>query len=370
MSIFDIVGQDIAIERLQRARKALRVPHGYIFAGPEGVGKHLLAREWAKLLLCEKPVSKKTASGEFADSCGQCPECKLLESGGHPDLHLIYKELARYIPELKERKLLDLAKKVIDVFVIDKMEGYPVRGQAKIFLIDGAEDMNRQTQNALLKTLEEPPPSTFIILVTSQPDLLLPTVRSRCQQINFLGLPEDFTRRKLVENGVDQNQAAWWASFTEGKLGYALKFAKLNLYPVKCQMLESLADFTAAQVLETAAWMVEKAKEFGENYLEGRENYSKSDADRQGMGFLLEVQAYAFRQALRSQAGLLGAQVVDQQQVIIKIGARFGLEGSSAAIRSAARAQRNLESNVNPALIFESLLLNYLDYVRAAARAG
>ena len=165
MSIKDIYCQNKAISALQRALAADRVAHAYIFAGADGVGKFKTALEWAKLLLCENRVKDKA----FFDSCGLCDSCKAYESESHPDFQYIYKELVNFTKSnTGEKRPIDLPIKVIREFIIEKVNSRPTLSRGKVYVISEAEKLNRASQNALLKVLEEPPEYCFIILLCTK----------------------------------------------------------------------------------------------------------------------------------------------------------------------------------------------------------
>ena len=131
MSILDCVGQDRAILHLQHARKAQRVPHGYVFHGPEGVGKRLLAYEWAKLLTCAAPLRRfwkasgapqaDTGGGvEIEDCCDKCADCVLAAGGNHPDLHVVNRAMGQHASGGRTRQMIDLPIDVIREFLTRK----------------------------------------------------------------------------------------------------------------------------------------------------------------------------------------------------------------------------------------------------------
>ncbi|GAH35818.1 unnamed protein product, partial [marine sediment metagenome] len=165
MSLKEIFCQGKAIGILQRAFSADKMPHAYIFAGAEGVGKFKTAREWAKLLLCKNPINEKIENADFADSCGSsrplemgrgsCESCRLLEAGSHPDFNPVYKELIQFTKDGKDRKTpVDLPKDVIKEFLIEKVSTRPTLSERKVFIVSEAEKLNAASQNSLLKVLE------------------------------------------------------------------------------------------------------------------------------------------------------------------------------------------------------------------------
>ena len=186
------IGQARAVGVLQRAIDAGRVHHAWIFHGPSGVGKFTAALAFAGVLL--DPEAAPTLTGTVeppADSAVQ----RLLRAGAHPDLHVVVKELARYSDskQVRDAKLQTIPKAVVDTHLLRPAvlaSNLPGGLAGKVFIVDEAELLDRSptnapVQNALLKTLEEPPEGTVIVLVTASEDRLLPTIRSRCQRVAF-----------------------------------------------------------------------------------------------------------------------------------------------------------------------------------------
>ena len=395
MSILECCHQAPAISRLQRARRAERVPHGYIFHGPEGVGKGLLARQWAKLLLCQNPVRRDDAvgdegAGSMADCCDICADCHLVEAGTHPDFHVISRQLGRLLgskrsqtssvgsagnqnmeegdekekPEKKQKPMLELSIDVIRDFVINQAGIFPFRGRARVFIIDEAEKMSRAAQNALLKTLEEPPGQTYLILLTTKLYYLLATVRSRCHAVRLGSLPKDFIYSKLCELGAEERSGGFWSDFSGGRLGWAITLLKLGVYDQKCDLYAYISRLHYGSVLELSKWLQAAAQEFGEKWREEHPEDTKGASLRRGYVFWLEMMAYLFSAALRDGKAIEGepASGVDQAAVIRQVSERFGSWGCSEAIRATYGAMGRLESNVNPGLLLEALLLQYLEW--------
>jgi DNA polymerase-3 subunit delta' len=352
MSLLDCLGQERAQDRLQNYLQSGRVPHGMIFHGPEGVGKHLLAQRWAQLLLCS---DQKQSS--IIDACGQCDDCKLIQSGTHPDLHLVDKTLIRYAKQGRDRAMISLPIDVIREFVIEPAGVQPSRGLARVFIIDGVEQMNTATQNALLKTLEEPPDQTYLILVTSQPDRLLPTVLSRSQMVGFSLLEVSHVLKVLSEQEFPDQQSRYWADFSQGRLGLAMRLAKLEMYEVKRKLIEQVSQLSYENALTLASWIVEETKGFSQRMLAGEKDLAASSATRQGYQLFLELLSHGFQLALQSHSN----EQTDQGQDIAHIAEKFGPLGCSEAIWETFHAQTKLEANVNATLLFESLMLQYLD---------
>lgn len=180
-----------------------RVAHAYLFCGPEGVGKKLVALEFAKLINCAEP-------GQDGGDCG-CLSCSKTERGLNPDVRLFD------YPDEKTIKVGHVREDVENAVHLS-----PYENPYKVFIIDGAERMNFNAQNAFLKTLEEPPRNSVIILITPLADLLIPTVRSRCQAVVFQPLPEEEVRRFLESEKPEEENPCLVSRISGGSIGKAM----------------------------------------------------------------------------------------------------------------------------------------------------
>src|SRR4051812_13978597 len=277
----DIFGQEAAIAQLRRAYLADRLPHGLLFAGPVGVGKATTARALAGLFLCEKPKQDKP--------CGSCASCRVFDAGNHPDYHVVTKELIRYHDKTGKSKGIDLSIHVIRPEVVDKAAMKSVMGRGKVFVIEQAELMNAPAQNALLKTLEEPAGRALIILLTDQPGLLLPTIRSRSQMVRFAALDDATVLRELQKRGVAKTDAADAARFAAGSLGVALKWIEDGVIDPVRELMRQLDDiFAGKPAAELADWFKTAADAYAEKQLQRDELGSKDQATREGLTLYLK----------------------------------------------------------------------------------
>jgi DNA polymerase-3 subunit delta' len=330
ISFDDILGQAHAIDWLTRAYTADRLPHGLIFAGPIGVGKATTARALGALMLCEKPAGVK--------ACGKCASCVAFEAGNHPDFHVVTKELIRYHDKTGKSKGIELSINVLRPELIEPAGRKSVMGRAKVFVIEQAESMNPQAQNALLKTLEEPAGRTAIILLTDQPGALLATINSRCQVVRFGALSADVVRKGLEHRQIDSTLAARAGELSEGSLGLALKWIDDGVIAVAEELISQIdaaLDGTAPNDLP--GWMKKAAEAYAEKQLARDPLSSKDQATREGLNLYLMLAANRMRAALLSGA--------DAE----------GLERVCVAIDSVARAEMYLDANVNTALVLQQL---------------
>ena len=361
MSLKEIFCQDKAISILQRAFAADKMPHAYIFAGLEGVGKFRTAREWAKMLLCKNPV----VENEFADSCGQCQSCRLLEAGSHPDFNLIYKELLEFTKDGKGKTTpVDLAIDVVREFLIEKVSIKPTLSARKVFIVSEAERLNASSQNAMLKVLEEPPQYCTIILLCTRMERLLPTTRSRCRIIRFRPIDEERIIDKLKEMGIEQKKARYFARLAQGSLGQACQWAQLelagaNLYQTKKELLTSLSGFKYADALQLAQWLLGQSKEIAAVWADLDKNTSKTDINRRAAKTLVQIIISALHDAVKLNLAGQGEIInFDQKEQIESIAKHFGPEQSAEKIADCYETLRWIESAVNEKLIFDHLLLN------------
>jgi DNA polymerase-3 subunit delta' len=330
ISFDDILGQSTAIDWLTRAYAADRLPHGLIFAGPVGVGKATTARALGALMLCENPKGVK--------ACGKCASCVPFEAGNHPDFHVVTKELIRYHDKTGKSKGIELSINVLRPELIEPAGRKAVMGRAKVFVIEQAESMNPQAQNALLKTLEEPAGRTAIILLTDQPGALLQTINSRCQLVRFGALSEEVVRQGLEHRKIDSKVAARAGELSQGSLGLALKWIDDGVISAAEELLSQIdAALDGGAPNELPGWMKKAADAYAEKQLERDPLASKDQATREGLNLYLMLAANRMRQALLSD--------VDAD----------ALERVCVAIDSVARAEMYLDANVNTALVLQQL---------------
>ncbi len=225
MPFSEVIAQERAISSLRAALRRGTLHHAYLFGGPEGVGKARAARILAQAANCE--AGSPGPHGYREDPCGGCGPCHKIEKGIHPDVTVLAEERAMVKAGRWEAKsgrtpsrdiVVDQVRDLVD-------HGLALRryeGRRRFVIIDPADAMNAQAQNALLKTLEEPPADTTLVLVASSPDSLLPTIRSRCLRVPFGPIPAGTIAERLVIEGHAPDRARLAAAVSGGSLGRAL----------------------------------------------------------------------------------------------------------------------------------------------------
>jgi DNA polymerase-3 subunit delta' len=215
-----IAGQDRAVSLLKGALARDHVHHAYLLAGPEGVGKELLARTFAQAANCE-------AEDAAARPCGKCESCRGIERGNFPDVMFVMPQAEMLSRGLLSRADLETAPskeiRVDEVRALARRLSFaPLRGRRKVAIVTPADAMNERAQNTLLKTLEEPPPGTTFLLVSANPDALLPTIRSRCARVQLGPVPVEALAARLVRDGVPEVEARERATRAQGSFSRAL----------------------------------------------------------------------------------------------------------------------------------------------------
>ncbi len=364
MALTEIFCQDRAIGILQRGRAADRSAHAYIFAGLDGVGKYKTAREWARLLLCQNPRLAKGKSKSFADSCGSCDSCNLLEADAHPDYVHVYKELLEYTEDNQDKKTpTELSIDVIREFVIGQVSSRPALSQRKVFVVSEAEKLNVNSQNALLKVLEEPPGYCTIILLCTRLEKLLPTIKSRCQIIRFGPIAEDRMIAHLREMGRAPEESVFLARLAQGSLGLACQWARLDLddaglFAMKREVLASWARCRLSDTPELIDKLQEKTKQLAASWAAFDKTTSKSDLTRRAQKTLVQILICALHDVtilhLAADRPLVNA---DQADPITELARRFEAEQAIAGVTEGYEMLRWIEANVSERLIFERFLL-------------
>ncbi len=322
MSFNDIVGQERPIGILSRAVERDRIAQAYLFLGMEGVGKRLAASSLAKALNCRGERAKPYLS------CDCCLSCLKIDHGNHPDVQVVdgTQEL------IKIAQVRQLQR---------KLHYKPLEGRKKVVIIDGAENLGPAAANALLKTLEEPPPGTVIILISTSLSLLLPTIISRCQKIRFQPLSiEGF--REVVGRALPLKEEALQslAFLSGGSPGRALQLAEGSIWETRNELLQRVEQLSSDNI--------------GEFF-----QFSESLArDKEGLEGILELLKTFFRDILIFREN--GRDKVVNLDLLPSI-ERLANELSSAGIvdriEAIIEAQSALRQNVNRQLAVERMLL-------------
>jgi DNA polymerase-3 subunit delta' len=263
--------QEAALRTLQRALENGRVHHAYLFAGPDGVGKELAAFGLAQALVCETRGS--TQGGLFGAAapsflaCGTCSSCLRAvpreeeRRPVHPDIIVIERGL--YAPQTIGRRTpetQDISIDQIRTLVLSRAAYAPHEGRAKVFIVRRVEEMSVSAANALLKTLEEPGAKTHFILLTSQPDALLPTILSRAMRVRFAPLPDDVVQSILEARGVEPARAREVARLSGGSVEAGELLADPEESEARARFVTRAFEAVAAPGLEPLLALAEDAK--------------------------------------------------------------------------------------------------------------
>ncbi len=244
MSFSDILGHERQLSVLRRSFMTGQIPPAYLFHGDEGIGKRLVAVELAKALNCTVPP-------ERGDSCGVCQSCRNIASLCHPNVSVLRPEVNPDTGRMRQEIVIGQIRAAQDFLSLKA-----VGDGRKALIVDDAHLMNKEAMNALLKTLEEPPDGAHVVLVTSRPSSLLPTILSRCRAVSFQPLREGLVSGLLArERGLSETEAALVARMTGGRVGAALSSEPSDLAQRRAWFLKvagSLPDKGYADVLKDA----------------------------------------------------------------------------------------------------------------------
>jgi len=231
-----VTGHESTIAHLKTAIQTDKLSHAYIFSGEDGMGKNLLANAFVKALQCEDRI-------RGVDACGKCKSCIQAESGNHPDIIKVTHEKASIgVDDIRLQLNNDILIK-------------PYSSKYKIYIIDEAEKMTEQAQNALLKTLEEPPFYGMILLLTNNLSALLPTILSRCITLKLKAVDQNRIKEFLMsEHKIPDYLAELSAVFAQGNVGKALQFASSEEFSEMkndvLHLLKYLEDMELHEVVE------------------------------------------------------------------------------------------------------------------------
>lgn len=321
-----VFGHEWAVEHLRKSIANQRIRHAYLIVGPESVGKETLARALAMTLNC-------TDSDESKRPCGQCSACKRIASGNHPDM--IYLELDGTTGALKIEEIRS---------VTSKIALKPYEARYRIAILRNFDHARPQAQDALLKTLEEPPPQALLILLAPSTESLLPTITSRSQVIHLRPLATETIRTVLIErqNAAD-DQADLVARLSGGRMGWALQAvadpAMLEQRTAAIDLLEDVIPMTRAQRFEIA------------------EDLSK---DKLALYPLLELWQSYWRDVVMLCEGIHDRPAnIDRKASLEAVSRRTSAEEALKALQATRTLLGNLSTNLNLRLAIEVMFLDY-----------
>ena len=318
-----IIGREDTVRHLQDAIRAGKVSHAYLLEGETGTGKLLMARTFAQALQC------RNMDG---DCCGECPDCRQAEGKNHPDIIYITHEKPGLIrvDAIRQQVVADAAIR-------------PYSGRYKIYIVEDAQKMNPSAQNALLKTLEEPPEYVVIMLLTNNAQGLLETIRSRCELIRLKPVRDDLVEKYLMEHlQVPDYQARLCLAFARGSIGRAMELAASD-------------DF--AQIRRTALMVAARARDLDVQQLSA---VVKEMAQfKVSIGDFLDILAVWYRDVLYFKATTKADALIFREELAqIRTSARLSsYEGIETILRAIETAKTRIEANVNFDLAIELLFL-------------
>ncbi len=278
-----IRGHQPQVEMFRRAIGRERTAHAYLFVGPQGIGKRLFAQTLAQCFFCQQYEESAL------DACGTCAGCKQVLAGTHPDL------LTVGCPEGKRELPIELLVGAVDrrgkEGLCHDLSLRPMSAARRIAIIDDAETMNEASANALLKTLEEPPPGAILFLMTPDTDPILPTIRSRCQPVRFSPLPATDICDLLIELDLetDPQKAAIVAEMSEGSLDTAQQLLNPGLHQLR-KTVEVCLRRGKVDPLRSVKLITDMLNDLGND----------TASQRQNMRWVLQFAINELRQQLRS----------------------------------------------------------------------
>ena len=338
----EIIGHEQLIAHLQSAIVMDKVSHAYIINGPKDSGKMMLAQAFAMALQCETSIrNREGATGRpeeklspeiLAEPCLECHSCKQALGNNQPDIIYLTHEKPNTISVADIREQIN-----------HDIEIKPYSSKYKVYIVDEAEKMNQQAQNALLKTIEEPPAYAVILLLTSNADSLLPTISSRCVTLNLRPVKESDVKEYLMEHmHLPDYQAQIDAAFAQGNIGKAKQIAESTEF---------------AELAERAFRLLRKINEL--ELYELVEMIKELTAEKQNIYDYLDLFTMWFRDVLLFKATkeVDGLIFKDQYNYIKERAKKSSYEGIENIIDAIGKARERLHSNVNFDLVMELLFM-------------
>ncbi len=327
MSFQDVIGHERPIKLLRRAIEQEKVVHSYLFAGNEGIGKRWVALQFAKALNCLEGKEKN------GDACDRCVSCKKIDHRLHPDVMLIEPEGQTLKVDQVREMQRDLAFR-------------PYEGKRRVCILTAADRMAPNMSNTLLKTLEEPPLHTVIILLANNPRLMLSTILSRCQLIRFNPLPSPSVSSWLMkEKGMEEGEAHLLASLSEGSPGKALEIQEeIGQIPRK-ELLQNWAGLTFLSIEKMEGWI------------------ESLPSQRENLLLILEVVKTLLRDLIISKISKEGSMLIHSNlsDEIETIASQWNLPSLLNRMEILHQTSQSIKGNANTRLALEAMMLSWAE---------
>ncbi|MCX7791933.1 MAG: DNA polymerase III subunit delta' [Chloroflexaceae bacterium] len=332
-----IIGHEWAVEQLRASIRSGADAHAYLFSGPPGLGKRLLALRTAQALNCEQGAG---------DPCLACRACRRIERGNHPDVRVASMESqaaagkAEEAARQKELKIATIREWQRDITL------RPYEAQRRVLILHDAERLSEEAANAMLKTLEEPPLYATLILVADSNDLL-PTIVSRCRVLRLRPLPRRQVVAALVGRGADPDTAALLAAWSGGRIGQALQLLETpEAIARRHEYLGALLAIHEQGRSEGMRWAQQRAKEY-------------RSGEQESVFAWLELWQSWWRDVLLVAAGSSeGVVNINRRADLERIAQRHPLPQIYAFVTQLGHAAQQLRENANPNLVLENLALH------------
>ena len=325
MPFADIVGHERIVEVFRRSVRSGKTPHSYIFEGVRGCGRRKTALALIQALFC---------AAVDDDACGVCPSCRKVAGGNHGDIHFI-----EPLPDKRDISIDQLRE------IQRELALRPYEAPRKACIIEPADRMSVNAANSLLKTLEEPPGNAIIILLTENADMLLPTVRSRCQSIRFSSLSPENVRLLLERSGVAPDLAELLAPLSEGSMQRAGELDNSTLV----ERREALVGHLTALNLDRIGTIFDTAEEMAGNREETLES----------LDLLLSVA----RDTVYLNAGCSDIVNTTIRPALETFAAGFSLERALQMLSDIVETRRAVQRNANNKLALECLFMKMAEAI-------
>jgi len=327
MSFTEVLGHSKPIEFLKRAIKKDMLAHSYLFWGNEGIGKKWVALQFAKTLNCLQ------GGPEQGDACDQCISCKKINDGLHPDVIVLEPENQTLKVDQVRQMQRDLAYR-------------PYEGRRRVCILAASDRMAPNMSNVLLKTLEEPPLHTVIILLANNTRLLLPTILSRCRPIHFNPLPIPLVSQWLMkQRGLDEREAHLLASLSEGSPGKAVEIQEEIRHIPREELLKEWVGLKALPFEKMEGW-IESLPLHRENLL-----------------LIIEVAKTLLRDLIMVKTLKEGSKLIhsDLLQEMEMIAQAWSLSSLLNRIEALHQTMLAIRSNANMPLALEAMMLSWAE---------